>query len=73
MPDVFGDPPVLRTERLVLRQVTESDGEGLFGIFADDEVTEFYAWDRFTDLGQGHELAAARPRSSASGKRSGGG
>jgi [ribosomal protein S5]-alanine N-acetyltransferase len=58
MPDVFGDPPVLRTERLVLRQVTESDGEGLFGIFADDEVTEFYAWDRFTDVAQGHELAA---------------
>src|ERR1017187_10285924 len=58
MPDVFSDPPVLRTERLVLRQITESDGEGLFGIFADDQVTEFYAWDRFTDVGQGHELAA---------------
>src|ERR1039458_9000114 len=26
MPDVFSDPPVLRTERLVLRQITESDG-----------------------------------------------
>src|ERR1039457_2072884 len=58
MPDVFSDPPVLRTERLVLRQITESDGEGLFGIFADDQVTEFYAWDRVTDVGQGHELAA---------------
>jgi ribosomal-protein-alanine N-acetyltransferase len=57
-PDVFSDPPVLRTERLVLRQITESDGEGLFDIFADDQVTEFYAWDRFTDVGQGHELAA---------------
>lgn len=30
--DVFRDPPVLRTERLVLRPVTEADGEGLFGI-----------------------------------------
>jgi ribosomal-protein-alanine N-acetyltransferase len=59
---LFGDPPVLRTERLVLRQITESDGEGLFGIFADDEVTEFYAWDRFTDVGQGHELAARTAR-----------
>jgi hypothetical protein len=55
----FGDPPVLRTERLVLWQITESGGEGLFGIFADGEVTEFYAWDRFTDVGQGHELAAS--------------
>jgi ribosomal-protein-alanine N-acetyltransferase len=57
-PDIFADPPVLRTERLVLRQITESDGEGLFGIFADDEVTEHYAWDTFTGVEQGHELAA---------------
>jgi ribosomal-protein-alanine N-acetyltransferase len=56
--DIFSDPPVLRTERLVLRQITESDGEGLFGIFADEQVTEFYAWDRFTDVAQGHELAS---------------
>src|ERR1035437_661646 len=58
MPDVFAGPPVLPPERLVLRPITESDGEGLFGIFADDQVTEFYAWDRFTDVGPGHELAA---------------
>jgi [ribosomal protein S5]-alanine N-acetyltransferase len=56
--DVFNDPPVLRTERLVLRQITEADGEGLFAIFADDEVTEHYAWETFTDVGQGHALAA---------------
>jgi [ribosomal protein S5]-alanine N-acetyltransferase len=56
--DVFGEPAVLRTERMVLRQITESDGEGLFGIFADDEVTEFYGWDTFTGVEQGHELAA---------------
>jgi hypothetical protein len=43
MPDVFNDPPVLRTERLVPRQITESDGEGLFAIFADHQVTEHYA------------------------------
>lgn len=55
--DVFEDPPVLRTDRLILRQISESDGEGLFGIFADDEVTEYYAWDTFTDVEQGHALA----------------
>jgi RimJ/RimL family protein N-acetyltransferase len=49
---------VLRTERLLLRQITESDGEGLFDIFADEQVTEHYAWDAFTSVGQGHELAA---------------
>jgi [ribosomal protein S5]-alanine N-acetyltransferase len=56
--DVFGDPPVLRTERLVLRQITESDGEGLFGIFCDDEVTEYYAWETFASVEEGHALAA---------------
>jgi RimJ/RimL family protein N-acetyltransferase len=56
--DVFEDPPVLRTDRLILRQVNESDGAGLFDIFTDDEVTEYYAWDAFTSVEQGHELAA---------------
>jgi [ribosomal protein S5]-alanine N-acetyltransferase len=55
---VFADPPVLRTERLVLRQITAADGDGLFGIFCDDEVTEYYAWDTFTSADQGHALAA---------------
>jgi RimJ/RimL family protein N-acetyltransferase len=58
IPEVLRDPPVLRTERLLMRQITESDGEGLFAIFADDQVTEHYAWDTFTSIGQGHELAA---------------
>jgi ribosomal-protein-alanine N-acetyltransferase len=57
-PDIFTDPPVLRTQRLVLRQITESDGDGLFRIFADDEVTEHYAWGTFTSVEQGHDLAA---------------
>jgi [ribosomal protein S5]-alanine N-acetyltransferase len=57
-PDVFSEPPLLRTERLVLRQITESDGVGLFGIFSDDEVTKHYAWDTFNDPAQGHDLAA---------------
>jgi ribosomal-protein-alanine N-acetyltransferase len=49
---------VLRTERLGLRQITAADDEGLFSIFCDDEVTEYYAWDTFTSTGQGHALAA---------------
>jgi ribosomal-protein-alanine N-acetyltransferase len=58
IPEVLADPPVLRTQRLLMRQITESDGEGLFGIFAEDEVTKHYAWDTFTSIEQGHELAA---------------
>lgn len=30
---------MLRTGRLLMRRITESDGEGLFGICADDQVT----------------------------------
>lgn len=42
----------------MLRQISAADGEGLFGIFCDDEVTEYYAWDTFTSTEQGNELAA---------------
>jgi len=55
---VFGDPVVLRTARLILHQITESDGAGLFDIFSDSRVTEHYAWDTFTSIDQGHALAA---------------
>lgn len=57
MPDPFDEPAVLRTERLLLRQITESDGPGLFDIFGDDQVTAHYAWDTFTSVEQGHRLA----------------
>jgi ribosomal-protein-alanine N-acetyltransferase len=56
--DVFADLPVLRTGRLMLRRITEADVDGLFDIFADDEVTEYYAWDTFTDPEQARELVA---------------
>jgi ribosomal-protein-alanine N-acetyltransferase len=55
--DVFTVLPVLRTDRLVLRRLTEADADGLFDIFSDDEVTAYYAWDTFTDPRQGQELA----------------
>lgn len=40
---VSGDPVVLRTPRLILRQITESDGTGLFDILSDSQATEHYA------------------------------
>lgn len=49
---------MLRTARLKLRQVTETDGPGLFDIFGDDRVTEHYAWDTFTTIAEADTLAA---------------
>jgi [ribosomal protein S5]-alanine N-acetyltransferase len=65
MPDPFNEPAVLRTERLLLRQITEADGPGLFDIFGDDEVTAHYAWDTFTSIEQGHALAEQTARAFA--------
>lgn len=65
MPDVFDEPAVLRTERLMLRQITESDGPDLFDIFGDDQVTAHYAWDTFTSIEQGHALAEQTARAFA--------
>ena len=62
MPDVFDEPAVLRTDRLLLRQITESDGPALFDIFSDDEVTAHYALDTFTNIEQGHALAERTAR-----------
>ena len=49
---------MLRTPRLTLRQLTEADGEGCFAIFSSPEVAEYYVWEPFTDVAQGHDLAA---------------
>jgi ribosomal-protein-alanine N-acetyltransferase len=54
--DVFTELPVLRTTRLYLRRITESDADGLFEIFSDDEVTRYYAFDTFTHIDQAREL-----------------
>ncbi len=55
---VFDQAAALRTSRLILRQITETDGPGLFDIFSDDQVTEHYAWDTFTNIAQAEDLAA---------------
>jgi ribosomal-protein-alanine N-acetyltransferase len=62
VPDVFDEPAVLRTQRLLLRQVTELDGPALFEIFGDEQVTAHYAWDTFTSIEQGHALAEQTAR-----------
>jgi RimJ/RimL family protein N-acetyltransferase len=55
--DVFASLPVLSTERLTLRGMSEDDADGLFDIFSDEEVCRYYAWSAFTDPEQARELA----------------
>jgi ribosomal-protein-alanine N-acetyltransferase len=57
--EIFGCLPVLRTPRLTLRGIEDGDGQALFELFSDDEVTAYYAWEAFTEPRQGAELAAA--------------
>ncbi|WP_211770977.1 GNAT family N-acetyltransferase [Kutzneria sp. CA-103260] len=55
--DVFTELPMLDTARMWLRRITESDSDGLFEIFSDDEVTRYYAFDTFTHIDQARDLA----------------
>lgn len=56
--EIFTNMPRLETERLTLRPLTAADADGLFRIFADEEVTRFYAWETFTDPEQARTLLA---------------
>jgi ribosomal-protein-alanine N-acetyltransferase len=44
--------PFIKTERLVLREITEADTQRIFEIFSDDRVTEFYDCDSYTNIEQ---------------------
>ncbi|MRN56103.1 GNAT family N-acetyltransferase [Paenibacillus monticola] len=48
--------PVLETERLVLRQLTQNDSIEIFQYFSLDEVTKFYDLESFTNIEQAEEL-----------------
>lgn len=37
--------PTLETERLILREITYDDAEGIFACFSNDNVTRFYGQD----------------------------
>jgi ribosomal-protein-alanine N-acetyltransferase len=44
--------PQLETKNLHLRRIEPADASALFGVLSDDEVTEFYDDDPFTDISQ---------------------
>ena len=51
--------PQLETNNLHLRRMNPSDASALFKVLADDEVTEFYDDDTFTDLSQASDQIEA--------------
>lgn len=44
--------PVLETERLKLREITEGDAEGILACFSNDNVTRFYGQETLNDIAQ---------------------
>jgi ribosomal-protein-alanine N-acetyltransferase len=49
---VFGTFPQLETHRLALRELRSDDAASLFAILGDEEVTEFYDDEAFSDISQ---------------------
>lgn len=44
--------PTLETERLILREITYDDAEGIFACFSNDIVTRFYGQDSLETIDQ---------------------
>ena len=51
--------PQLETKNLLLRRMYSADASALFKVLADDEVTEFYDDDAFTDISQASDQIEA--------------
>lgn len=48
--------PVLETERLILREITKDDTEGIFACFSNDNVTRFYGQDTLVNIEQAEQF-----------------
>lgn len=48
--------PVLKTQRLILRQLRQEDAADVYHYFSTDQVTAFYDLDRFTEVQQAEDL-----------------
>lgn len=44
--------PLLETERLILRELTKDDAEGIFACFSNDSVTRFYGQEKLQNIEQ---------------------
>lgn len=43
--DIFNNPPVLETSRLILRKITYEDAYDIFEYASDPEMTKYVVWD----------------------------
>ncbi|PLR76245.1 GNAT family N-acetyltransferase [Bacillus sp. V3-13] len=54
--DIYGDLPVLETERLVLRKLTLEDLEDIHSYGSDEEVSKYVTWDTHRSLADTREF-----------------
>ncbi|MHA6252242.1 GNAT family N-acetyltransferase [Oceanobacillus sp. CAU 1775] len=48
--------PILETERLILREITQEDAEGIFACFSNDNVTRYYGQDTLKNIDQAEKF-----------------
>jgi ribosomal-protein-alanine N-acetyltransferase len=48
--------PKLETQRLQLRAIHPSDARGIFEVYSDPKVAQFYDFDPYTTMNQSHQL-----------------
>ena len=48
--------PVLETERLLLREITHDDAEGIFACFSNDDVIRFYGQEKVENIKQAEQF-----------------
>lgn len=48
--------PTLETERLILREITKEDREGIFAYFSNDDVTRYYGQETLQNLKQAEDI-----------------
>ncbi|MCM3724272.1 GNAT family N-acetyltransferase [Neobacillus cucumis] len=53
---IYGNLPILETERLILRKVTLDDAEDIFSYGANEEVTKYVTWNTHKTLSDTKEF-----------------
>ncbi len=48
--------PILETERLILREITQHDKEAIFSCFSNEELLKHYGQEAFTDMAEAEAL-----------------
>lgn len=51
--------PILETERLILREITEEDVEGIFACFSNNSVTRYYGLEKLESIEQARQLVSS--------------